>query len=270
MRHVVIFLCIGAILIVIATLSYPDADDFYYRTAYRAVVLAVLAFVCFGLAAWYQFKGAERSDRSFGKSRCATARRSDHDPLNAGSSSAAAMPMHPSTPEAKGERGATRITYIERGSIEPSGPTDLGFEIVARSTLLSSKLGAVLSLGGRVLESDGAYSLDCRFHPAWVGMASCPRISSPEFPGIVKIFMGKFSPVSRSTDNITYLLHPMEAPAHMFREDRDGVGRFSKDQRYTNLNMLADTLPLLMALETWRELAPDPERLIFAVPGHLV
>ncbi|MXO94797.1 hypothetical protein GRI34_00005 [Erythrobacter aquimaris] len=269
-RHVVNFLCIGAILIVIAILSYPDADDFYYRSAYRAVVLGGLAFICFGLAAWYQFKGPERSDRSFGKRRRAAARRSNHDPLNAGSSSAAAMPMSPSIPEAKGRRGAGRITYIERGSITPSRPTDLGFEIVARSTLFSSKLGAVLSLGGQVLESDVAYSLDCRFHPAWIGLANCPSISSPEFPGIVKFFMGKFSPVSRSTDSITYLLHPMEAPAHMFRVDHDGVVRFSNDEKYANLDILTDTLPLLMALDTWHELAPDPGRLIFfAVPGHL-
>lgn len=179
------------------------------------------------------------------------------------------MPISPSTPEARGQRGAGRIVYVERGSITPSGPTDLGFEIVARSTLFSSKLGAVLSLGGRVFESGGVYSLDCRFHPAWIGLASCPSISSPEYRGIVKIFMGKFSPVSRSTDSITYLLHPNEAPAHMFRVERDGVVRLSNDHRYANLDILANTLPLLMALDTWRELAPDPGRLIFAVPGHL-
>ena len=38
-RHVVKFLCSGAVLIVIATLSNPDLDDFTYRNAYRALVL---------------------------------------------------------------------------------------------------------------------------------------------------------------------------------------------------------------------------------------
>lgn len=56
-RQVVDFVCIGAILLVIAILAYLDADDYYDKSAHRAAVLAVLAFICFGSAAWYQFKG---------------------------------------------------------------------------------------------------------------------------------------------------------------------------------------------------------------------
>lgn len=268
-RHVINFLCLGAFLMVVAIISYPDADDFYFKSAYRAVVLAALALICFGGAVWYQFQSPERSDRGIGASRRGTARRLNRDPSKADSRTTAAVSMSSPSPETKGQRGAGRVAFIERGAITPRNPTDLGFEIVARSTLFSSKLGAVLILGGRVIESGGAYSLDCYFHPAWIGSESCPSISSQEFRDIGKIVMGKFSPVSHSTDSVTYLLHPVEAPAHSSQVDPEGAIRFANDHKYTSLDILADTLPALMALEIWHETAPDPGRLIFAVPGHL-
>ena len=177
------------------------------------------------------------------------------------------MSMSSPNPEAKAQREAGRVTYIERQSEAPIGPTDLGFEIVARSTLFSSKLGAVISLGGRIFESGGVHFLRCFSHSAWRGMERCPNISSPEYNAKLAFDMGNFKPLVCSTDSTTYSLFPLAPSPQLSQGDEEGMISFPNDRKYPVSGILADALPLLMALDHWKEFTPESGRLIFAVPA---
>ncbi len=262
---VVVALLIGTAFLVLAILFYPNANDTYYYTrAYKSVGIAVCGIAFVGIAASTFLKSRKRSRVASRKSLRASASRPPHNGFMGAPQPAATASTSERTPEMTG----ARISYVERESVTQTGRSNLGFEIVARTTLFSKKLGAMFILGGRVLEGGGCHPLKCFFHPAWLGMERCPSLSSREYGAHLSIYLGDFKPLVRSEDSITYLLRPMtDPPRHLPQVGEEGTIQFPNGLRYSVADLLSDVVPLLMALDHWDEWVPKSQRLVFAIPS---
>lgn len=267
-NDIIVSLCIGTTFLVLGILFYPEPDDTFYRkNVFRSIGLVLIGLALFVFAARTMMKGRKRVGNTVRESRLATATRPT-DTCFADARQATNMTL--SAIEASGTIGdqfGKRVSYIPRPSRAPTGTSELGFAIVGRTTLFSAKLGALLIMGGRILEGGGCQQLKCLFHPAWLGMELCPSISSPENIAHVSFYLGDFKPLSRSADSITYLLRPMtDSPRHLPQLGEEGAIQFPNGLKYSVPDIVSDVLPLLMALDSWDEWVPEPQRLVFAIP----